>query len=315
MAEPREEETSSETQLEAIAGEVTSRSRWQAALGGVPDSPCPWRRIERGAETWFTLAEGAQGHRGCGCSLSLAGHARSDCRICFAFTPRTYQSQLTNELGSPFAVATDSANNAWISDYPGGVYKFNSAGERLTEHISGANFAGEANRLYSVAVDQSDDDLYAADTLGDAIDRFASSGALLNRLSPFEDGDISVAVDNSGGPSDGRVYVAQSSTGNGRGRNGRSNRWIRPTTLSTSPAPQATSAATSCSVHPPVPPATPTSASRRASRSTQAATSLSSTPATVNSVLKKAVTSSTSSPPPASSCGKSPDPRANRSAT
>ncbi len=126
-----------------------------------------------------------------------------------AFAGRTYESQLTTELATPLAAATDSANNAWIGDAGGGIYKFNSANERLAEHITGSSFSCNGERVYSLAVDESDDDLYAATSCGDTVDRFSSTGTLLNTLGPFGNGNVFVAVDNTSGPNKGRVYAAE----------------------------------------------------------------------------------------------------------
>ena len=131
----------------------------------------------------------------------------SHCRPGFA--GRTYESQLTTELATPLAAATDSANNAWIGDAGGGIYKFNSANERLAEHITGSSFSCNGERVYSLAVDESDDDLYAATSCGDTVDRFSSTGTLLNTLGPFGNGNVFVAVDNTSGPNKGRVYAAE----------------------------------------------------------------------------------------------------------
>ncbi len=148
-----------------------------------------------------------------GATVGLAALLISLAAMVLAATPalasRTYESQLTTELATPLAAATDSANNAWIGDAAGGVYKFNSANERLVEHIPGSDFSCNGERVYSLAVDESDDDLYAATSCGDTVDRFSSTGTLLNTLGPFGNGNVFVAVDNTTGPNQGRVYAAE----------------------------------------------------------------------------------------------------------
>jgi sugar lactone lactonase YvrE len=99
-----------------------------------------------------------------------------------------------------------------------------SASLQRSHESSFGSFGGENPQ--ALAVDQSNGDIYAIDTAGDTVLRFDSSGAAKNFTAGpgagtnalpglnFEEfaSLAEVAVDNSGGPSDGNIYVTQSTS-------------------------------------------------------------------------------------------------------
>ncbi|HSC21794.1 MAG TPA: hypothetical protein VLC07_08695 [Solirubrobacterales bacterium] len=91
-----------------------------------------------------------------------------------------------------------------------------AASPTLTSSFDGAAAPGELAEPTWTAVDESTGDVYVIDNANDAVDRFSKSGAYLGQLegaaTPEEtfgfDGQYDdIAVDNSGGPTQGNVYV------------------------------------------------------------------------------------------------------------
>jgi hypothetical protein len=128
------------------------------------------------------------------------------------YANRVYESQLKRELVVPGAIAIDSANNVWVTDTFNSrkaVVKYNYSNEQLPQFLGGGVFGCAGSRLYSAGVDWLTDDLYLGDACTNLVDVFDSAGSPIAELGPYGEGQISVAVDNSSGPSAGRVYTSQ----------------------------------------------------------------------------------------------------------
>ncbi len=126
-----------------------------------------------------------------------------------AFAARTYVGQLPRP-GGLAAVAIDSANHVWVS-HGGTIYEYEAYPSTaiIGEQTGGGKFCGA---IKSLAVDSANGDLYAANSECGAIDVFDPAGEFVEQWKVGETltGHITtVAVDNSGGPSNGRVYVSE----------------------------------------------------------------------------------------------------------
>ena len=154
-----------------------------------------------------------------------------------AFAERTYDSQITG-FSNPWGVTIDSADNVWVSDPGDGglISEFSSYRQPGLHTNRWGAFSGGGGYIRSLAVDGSNDDLYVADSETSSSTSSTTTGPFSGQLSHgFGGGFLYVAADNSGGPSDGRVYVASRTA------------WSKPSTpaatRSTSPARLATSTA------------------------------------------------------------------------
>jgi sugar lactone lactonase YvrE len=204
-------------------------------------------------QVWNTLLGRLAGSRGRGCAFAtrhaLTGSAgrgvpsRSRARNTFllaaltlltfaftaapAFAARAYQSQLTGPpnnapvpgpFASPWGVTVDSSDNVWVSDtqHNGVISKFDSSGNYVSQQTGSGHFNSQSGGSYvrSLAINNSTNYLYVADSGSDEVDIFDNTGAFSKQFNPdfIKDGLISVAFDNSGGSSSGRFYVTSSYT-------------------------------------------------------------------------------------------------------
>ncbi len=130
-----------------------------------------------------------------------------------AFADRTYDSQIGGFV-NPAGVTLDSADHVWVSDTgnKGLISEYDAYPSQtlLSQQSGGGQFKCGGFYILSLAVG-SNGDLYAADSCGLSIDIFEPSGYF---LPPPWTGfgsnlvDLYVATDNSGQPSDGRVYLS-----------------------------------------------------------------------------------------------------------
>ena len=96
-----------------------------------------------------------------------------------------------------------SANRVWLNDNPAGlIYQFNAEGEKLAPEIN-----ERSPRVYSIAADHENHDLYEGDNFFDIIGIYSSTGAPVSSFGTAG-GGISIAVDNSVPPTAGRIYIA-----------------------------------------------------------------------------------------------------------
>ncbi len=120
-----------------------------------------------------------------------------------AYTPRTYESQLSSGLFAPENIAIDLADRVWVTDNSSGlISEFNSEGEKLPPQIHQVS-----PRVYSAADDHSNNDLYEANNFENSIEVYGPTGELLKSFAP-ESGHLTIAADNSSGPTAGRLYLA-----------------------------------------------------------------------------------------------------------
>jgi hypothetical protein len=131
---------------------------------------------------------------------------------------RGYEGQLTEANGvpftTPFALAVDGSNNLWVSDTGNGglISKFSSTGTFVPpQQDGGGKFGCGGSFVRSLDLNDTSGTLYVADSCNVIVDSYDSGGAFLTEWSGFGGGFVFLAVDNSGGATDGRVYVAQSS--------------------------------------------------------------------------------------------------------
>jgi len=133
-----------------------------------------------------------------------------------AFAARGYDTQIP--VGFPTAVTVDSSNNLWVVNGEG-VSEYAPQSSNLLGTQSGGGVFGEgafqgAGTFYdrSLALDNSNGSLYVSELVEGRVDVFENdTGPLTEQWKGFGNPNaLSVAVDNSGGPSNGRVYVAYS---------------------------------------------------------------------------------------------------------
>jgi hypothetical protein len=185
------------------------------------------RGVVREREAWMRRLAGG-GFVACWLSVALVG--LSWCAgSAFAAIGHTFVSSLSEAppgtgLVGPVAVAVDhGAGKLFVADpLAGYVDVFDGSGSFVTR------FGGGALDAVGVAVDEASGDVYVADPLGEGVDVYAPDGSggyvLLARwwgeATPSKEFGVvaGVAIDNSGGPSAGDVYVLEASTaGNGPG--------------------------------------------------------------------------------------------------
>jgi DNA-binding beta-propeller fold protein YncE len=160
---------------------------------------CPRLRIRRPVHAVLAFAA---------CALAVVASPASAERI--------YQSQITGPNGSlftsPRSASVDDDGNVWVSDVYGGrtVYKFNSSGSFLAstasppwggEYFESIAFLSKAQKVF--VADAEGGDLWglAADAsyVGPDIRNGLGEGCCY----------LQVAADNSGGPTDGDLYVSR----------------------------------------------------------------------------------------------------------
>jgi hypothetical protein len=139
-----------------------------------------------------------------------------------ASAARTYESQIlgpppdatvAGPFSEPWGIAFDSADNAWIAD-PGdaGVISvFDPANNFLSQEDGDGHFDEySGGYIRSVAINHSSGYLYVADSGNVVVKVFDAGGNFVEEWS-ITGGYDYAAVDNSGGPANGRVYVARAS--------------------------------------------------------------------------------------------------------
>ena len=137
-----------------------------------------------------------------------------------AFAARTYVSQLTEAngtaFGNPYALAVDSSDNLWVSDKnTSKISKFDSSGGYLAQN-DGTTWNGSPYNE-GIAYGTAADKLYVADSNAD--DFWLLNADATYSGTTFKDGFESGccylrdAVDNSGGATDGDLYVSSSQNG------------------------------------------------------------------------------------------------------
>ena len=124
----------------------------------------------------------------------------------FAYAPRTYEFQFKGPDQTGFFENISIAaltNRVWLNDNPAGlIYQFNAEGEKLAPEIN-----ERSPRVYSIAADHENHDLYEGDNFFDIIGIYSSTGAPVSSFGTAG-GGISIAVDNSVPPTAGRIYIA-----------------------------------------------------------------------------------------------------------
>ena len=127
-----------------------------------------------------------------------------------AFASRSHVGQLSG-LEGVGDIAVDAANHVWASS--GGVieeYGAYPSTEKIGEQMGGGHFCGGEHQL---AVDDSTGYLYVAGPSCGEIEVFEGTGQFIERWPVtgrrFRDDEeeIGLAVDNSGGPANGRIYA------------------------------------------------------------------------------------------------------------
>ena len=140
-------------------------------------------------------------------AVALAILCSSFAALALAPPPAFAQRTFVGTIGeSPTGgVAIDGNNNVWISEGQGiAEYSAYPSKRRLSE-------VNDNGAIYSIALNNSTGYLYAANSAPDTVEVFDSSGALsATWQTEGSCGSLSVAVDNSSGPSQGTVYIARS---------------------------------------------------------------------------------------------------------
>lgn len=135
--------------------------------------------------------------------LALAGAAS-------ASADRSYDSHISG-LGNPWGVAVDPADNLWVSDVAvsPGVSKYNAYPSQTLLGTQGGGGHLGPFYLRSLAVNSANNDLYVADSGSVIVAVFENgTGPFIEQWSGFGGGYDYLAIANSGGPANGRVYVA-----------------------------------------------------------------------------------------------------------
>jgi hypothetical protein len=142
-----------------------------------------------------------------------------------AASTRQLDTQLTGQtppsapVPGPFghnleAFAFDADNDLWLdSEVPPVVVAYNSAGGYLAEQTGDGKFGERLGR--GLAFDESTGSLAVSNAPSGAIDVFDEAGEFLLEIPAglHNNGELRVAIDNSGGPTQGRVYTADNVTG------------------------------------------------------------------------------------------------------
>jgi len=129
-----------------------------------------------------------------------------------ALGQRKYDSQISG-FKEPWGLTVDEADHVWVTDTGNkgliSEYSAYPSQERLATRTGDGQFICGGQYIRTLAVDSANNDLYVADACPDAIDVFNSSGAFIPpQWVNFYVAGLYVAIDNSGDPSNGRVYAA-----------------------------------------------------------------------------------------------------------
>lgn len=133
-----------------------------------------------------------------------------------AFAERVYESKIEG-FSDPNGVAIDGQGDVWISD-PGNqglISKFDPypSTVREGEQSGGGNYGNGGGLIYGLAIGDLDNDLYVAEDSNGSIDVFESgTGPLVEQWGGLTGYPLTIAIDNSGEPSNGTVYVAGGGT-------------------------------------------------------------------------------------------------------
>jgi phosphodiesterase/alkaline phosphatase D-like protein len=125
-----------------------------------------------------------------------------------ALAERTYESRISG-FSNPWGIAVDSADNVWISDTGTGVvskYDPFPSENKIGEQDGEGHWGGFYIR--SLAIDSTNGYFYMADSGPVVVDIFDNTGTFFKQFAHnFGGGYDYLAIDNSGGPSKGRLYV------------------------------------------------------------------------------------------------------------
>jgi hypothetical protein len=112
---------------------------------------------------------------------------------------------------SPWGIAIDGSDNVWVAD-PGNagvITKFSSANAYVSQESGDGHFAQYAGGyVRSLGLNNSTGYLYVADSAPVLLYSFDSGGNFVTEWGEFGGPYDYTAVDNSGGPTNGHVYVA-----------------------------------------------------------------------------------------------------------
>lgn len=132
-----------------------------------------------------------------------------------AHAERTYESNIEG-FSSAYGIAVDGQDNVWVADASGSglISKYDAFPSQTKEAEQGGEGHFDSN-LRSLAFDDPLDRLYVADSGPVVVDLFEhGNGPFIEKWSTENSCGLDyVAVDNSGGATQGRVYVARSCGG------------------------------------------------------------------------------------------------------
>ncbi len=128
-----------------------------------------------------------------------------------AFADRTYDSQITG-LSNPYSIAIDGSDNVWIDNNGncGSVSEYNAypSQTQIGTQTGGGHYGCN---ILSIAVGDASHDLYVADSGPVDVNVFEGAGSFVETWHTVNSCGLDwVAADNSGGPSNGTVYIARS---------------------------------------------------------------------------------------------------------
>ena len=130
-----------------------------------------------------------------------------------AFAQRGYNNQIT-ELPEPFGLTVDYSDSLWVANGGNGgqISEYGPFSSNLVGTLSGI---GSAFYDRSLALDGANGYLYLANSGSVKVDVFENgTGPQIEEWGGFGGGFNYLAIDNSGGPSNGTVYVAATSPDN-----------------------------------------------------------------------------------------------------
>ena len=122
----------------------------------------------------------------------------------FAYSPRTFEAQLSAGPAPVVQIAFDSANRIWGAEplgFGSRLFEFNSLNERLPTKVESGGIEG------SITIDHSNGDLYIP--VYGAVLVYNAAGLPLSESTIFKEGHPAIAADNSSEPTFGRLYLAR----------------------------------------------------------------------------------------------------------